>query len=82
MADDSSYGPRAGILAPSPAVERGVAVVLHTSPDGRYLAYANGTSVVVRSVADPSLCFVYSEHAATVKVAKFAPTGKYIASGG
>jgi hypothetical protein len=31
---------------------------------------------------DPSLCFVYGEHMANVKVAKFAPTGKYIASGG
>ena len=31
---------------------------------------------------DPSLAFVYGEHQATVKVAKFSPTGKYIASGG
>ena len=82
MADPSSYGPRPGIIAPSAAVERGVAVVLHASACGTYLAYGNGPSVIIRSIADPSLCFVYSEHSAAVKVAKFSPSGKYVASGG
>lgn len=82
MADPSSYGPREGYICPAPASERGIATVMHASPDGQYLVYGNGTSVVVRSVENPSLCWVYGEHAATVKVAKFAPTGKYIASGG
>jgi len=30
---------------------------------------------------DPSLAFAYCDHTDRVKVAKFAPTGKYIASG-
>lgn len=30
---------------------------------------------------NPCLAFVYTDHAATVKVAKFSPTGKFIASG-
>lgn len=81
-ADAATYGPREGLLAPLPAAERGVAVVLGASPDGKYLVYGSGTSVVVRSIDDPALCVVYSEHTAAVKVAKFAPTGKYIASGG
>ncbi len=46
----AEYGPRAGILAPLPAAERGVASVLAVSPDGEYLAYAAGANVVVRSV--------------------------------
>lgn len=30
--------------------ERGVAAVLHTSPDGKYILYGNGASVIVRSI--------------------------------
>lgn len=80
-ADPSTYGPRAGFIVPQPAAERGVAAILSTSPDGKYIIYTNGTSVVVRSVEDPSLAFTYAEHNAPIKVAKFAPSGKYIASG-
>ncbi len=77
-----AYGPRPGYIVPQPAVERGVASVLSCSPDGRYLLYGNGTSVVVRDVENPAKAWVYGEHQAAVKVAKFSPTGKYVASGG
>lgn len=80
-ADPAVYGPKAGLLVPQPAVTRGVAAIISASPCGKYLLYTNGTCVVVRSIEDPSFSFVYSEHAAPVKVAKFAPTGKYVASG-
>jgi WD repeat-containing protein 1 (actin-interacting protein 1) len=33
------------------------------------------------ALQDPSKCFSYSEHAHEVRVAKFSPNGKYIASG-
>ena len=49
-ATSAEYGPRAGVLAPFPAAERGVAVVMSVSPDGEFLAYPNGSTVVVRSV--------------------------------
>lgn len=46
----AEYGPAAGIIAPLPAAERGVAVPLGVSPDGEFLAYGNQTNVIVRSV--------------------------------
>jgi hypothetical protein len=76
------YGPRAGLLVPLPSAERGVAVVTSASPDGRFFLYVNGTNVIVRDLADPSKACVYAEHAHPVKVAKFSPSGKYVASGG
>lgn len=77
-----SYGPRPNMLVPQPAAERGVAVVTSASPCGRFFLYCNGQNVIVRDTVDPSLSMVYSEHTQGVKAAKFAPTGKYIASGG
>lgn len=77
-----SYGPRPNMLVPQPAAERGVAVVTSASPCGRFFLYCNGQNVIVRDTVDPSLSMVYSEHTQGVKTAKFAPTGKYIASGG
>ena len=49
-AKPEEYGPRPGYLVPNPAVERGVAVVLSTSPCGTYLAYGNGSNVIIRSI--------------------------------
>lgn len=50
MASNPEYGPRAGLIVPQPSVERGVAAVLGVSPDGKLLAYGNGTNVIVRSI--------------------------------
>lgn len=50
MSAAAEYGPRENLIAPAPALERGVAGVLSASPDGKLLAYGNGTTVVVRSV--------------------------------
>lgn len=49
-ATEAEYGPRAGILAGLPTLERGVAGVTSASPDGKFFIYCNGTTVVVRSV--------------------------------
>ena len=80
--DLSSYGPRAGLIAPLPLAERGVAVVTSCSPDGTLFLYCNGSNVIARSIANPALAMVYAEHTAVVKTAKFSPTGKFVASGG
>ena len=47
---ESEYGPRPGILVPLPQLERGVAGVTSSSPDGKFFIYSNGTSVIVRSL--------------------------------
>ena len=49
-AKPEEYGPRAGVLAPLPSAERGVAVVTAASPDGKLNVYCNGTNVVVRDI--------------------------------
>lgn len=77
----ADFGPRAGVLAPLPSCERGVATVTAASPDGRLFIYCNGSNVVVRELARPQLALVYSEHAHAVKAAKFSPSGKFVASG-
>ena len=80
-ATPATYGPKAGVLAPLPACERGVATVTSCSPDGKLFIYCNGSNVIIRDISAPESVLVYSEHAHDVKAAKFAPTGKYIASG-
>jgi WD40 repeat protein len=40
----------------------------------------NGNSVFIRSVDDPLVCDVYTEHSQAVSCAKYAPSGFYIAS--
>jgi WD40 repeat protein len=77
----ADFGPRAGVLAPLPSCERGVAAVTACSPDGALLVYCNGSNVVVRDLSRPALTYVYPEHAHAVKCAKFSPSGKYVASG-
>ena len=56
-AGPDKYGPQAGIISPMPLAERGVAAILSASPDGQFIAYANGPNVIVRSlvVRAPSL---------------------------
>jgi hypothetical protein len=56
-AKPEDYGPRAGIIAPLPMGERGIAMVTSASPDGKLLIYCNGTNVVVRSM-DVSLPYI------------------------
>ena len=77
----ADFGPRAGVLAPLPSCERGVAAVTAASPDGALLIYCNGSNVIVRDLAAPARAYVYPEHAHPVKCAKFSPSGKYVVSG-
>ncbi|KAA0169622.1 hypothetical protein FNF27_06917 [Cafeteria roenbergensis] len=70
-----------GFLLPSPTPTRGKAMRVHSSPDGKLIAYGAGQVVVVRSVEDFSVGFVYEEHLANVLCASFSPDGEFIASG-
>ena len=43
--------------------------------------YTNGKSVVLRSLRNPMLCDMYTEHGYAATVARFSPNGEWVASG-
>ena len=49
--------------------------------DGNLIVYASGRFIVVRDLENPSNTFVYRGHNANTTVAKFSPSGMYVASG-
>ncbi|TVY29560.1 putative WD repeat-containing protein [Lachnellula hyalina] len=69
------------ILAASPNTERGRPTQLSTDPKGERIAYASGKSIFLRSLDDPSLSKQYTNHTAQTTVARFSPSGFYVASG-
>ena len=68
------------VLSVLPRTQRGTPLVLDSSPDGKNLIYAHGHSVVIRELDSPQYADVYTQHATDVIVAKYAPSGFYIAS--
>ncbi|KAK2154102.1 hypothetical protein LSH36_276g00012 [Paralvinella palmiformis] len=64
-----------------PRTTRGMPIVLGGDPKGKNFLYVNGNSVIIRDIANPSHCDVYTEHSCQVNVAKYSPSGFYIASG-
>ncbi|KAH8820946.1 quinon protein alcohol dehydrogenase-like superfamily [Xylogone sp. PMI_703] len=69
------------ILAASPKTERGRPTQLSSDPKGERLAYASGKSIFLRSIDNPSLSKQYTAHTAQTTVARFSPSGFYVASG-
>ncbi|XP_075050766.1 WD repeat-containing protein 1 [Mixophyes fleayi] len=69
------------VFACLPQMERGVAKVLGGDPKGNNFLYTNGKCVIIRNIENPAIADVYTEHAHQVVVAKYAPSGFYIASG-
>ena len=67
-------------IAPLPPVERGRSFVLSGDPKGKNFVYCAGNSVVIRDIANPAIADIYTEHSAKTTVAKYAPSGFYIAS--
>ncbi|CAF1195939.1 unnamed protein product [Adineta steineri] len=68
------------IYASLPRTTRGQPIVLGADPKGKTFLYANGNSVFIRNIEDPSQCEVYTEHSTAVQCAKYSPSGSYIAS--
>uniref|UniRef100_A0A669DCA4 WD repeat domain 1 n=1 Tax=Oreochromis niloticus TaxID=8128 RepID=A0A669DCA4_ORENI len=64
-----------------PQMERGVAKVIGGDPKGNNFLYTNGKCVIIRNIENPAIADIYTEHAHQVTVAKYAPSGFYIASG-
>jgi len=56
-------------------------VVLGGDPKGVNFLYTTGTSIVIRNIENPLIADLYNEHAHSPTVAKYAPSGFYIASG-
>jgi len=68
-------------LAAAPVTARGQSTQLSTDAKGERIAYASGKSIFVRSIDNPSQCKQYTNHTAQTTVARFSPSGFYIASG-
>jgi WD40 repeat protein len=67
-------------FATLPRTARGVSLVLGGDPKGKNFLYTNGTSVIIRDIANPSIAEIYTEHSVQTTVAKYSPSGFYIAS--
>ncbi|KAG0037844.1 hypothetical protein BGZ82_001702 [Podila clonocystis] len=72
---------RSSIYAAAPATTRGQGVHLDADPKCENFVYTNGKSVFIRNIAKPEIAKEYTQHSCNVTVAKFAPSGYYIASG-
>ncbi|KAH7115237.1 WD repeat-containing protein 2 [Dendryphion nanum] len=69
------------IWAAAPTTTRGQSTPLSSDPKGERIAYASGKSVFLRSIDNPAISKQYTQHTAQTTVARFAPSGYYVASG-
>ncbi|KAL8999775.1 MAG: hypothetical protein Q9169_001448 [Polycauliona sp. 2 TL-2023] len=69
------------IWAPSPSTKRGQPTPISADPKGERLAYANNKSIFLRSIDNPAVSTQYSGHTTATTVARFSPSGYYVASG-
>ncbi|KAF2794054.1 WD40 repeat-like protein [Melanomma pulvis-pyrius CBS 109.77] len=69
------------IWAASPTTVRGQPTPLSSDPKGERIAYASGKSIFLRSIDDPAVSKQYTQHTAQTTVARFSPSGYYVASG-
>ncbi|GAB7346680.1 hypothetical protein MBLNU459_g1802t1 [Dothideomycetes sp. NU459] len=70
-----------GIWAASPSTTRGSPTPLSSDSKGERIAYASNKSVFVRSIDSPEISKQYTGHTAQTSVARFSPSGFYVASG-
>ena len=68
-------------LAPLPTTRRGYGIQLNYLPKDDRILYGSGRLVVLRSVATPSDCLLFTEHKANVTVATPSPSQTWVASG-
>ncbi|KAF5864419.1 hypothetical protein ETB97_007758 [Aspergillus alliaceus] len=69
------------IWAASPSTARGQPAHLSSDAKGERLAYATNKSIFLRSIDNPAIARQYTEHKAQTTVARFSPSGFYVASG-
>lgn len=68
------------VFATLPKTTRGVPIVMGADPKGKNILYTSGNSVIIRDVQNPSIADVYTQHSVATTVAKYSPSGFYIAS--
>jgi WD40 repeat protein len=69
------------IWAAAPTTTRGQPTPLSSDPKGERIAYASNKSVFLRSIDDPAVSKQYTQHTTQTSVARFSPSGFYVASG-
>lgn len=72
---------RGNVIVPLPRVERATPMVLGGDPKGKTFLYTQDKSVICRDIENPLLGYTYNEHSVNTTVAKYSPSGFYIASG-
>ncbi|KAF9163647.1 hypothetical protein DFQ26_002305 [Actinomortierella ambigua] len=71
---------RTAIFAAAPGATRGQSSRIDADPKGENIVYTNGKTVHIRNIQNPLLAKEYTQHSYNVTVAKYAPSGYYIAS--
>ncbi|KAF2834807.1 WD repeat-containing protein 2 [Patellaria atrata CBS 101060] len=69
------------IWAAAPTTIRGQPTPLSTDPKGERIAYASNKSIFLRSIDHPEVSKQYIQHTTQTTVARFSPSGFYVASG-
>ncbi|KAL1406387.1 WD40 repeat-like protein [Vanrija albida] len=69
------------IYPANPATARSESTKLGVDPKGEKIIYTNGRAVVIRDINNPSVAHAYTQHTQTATVARFSPSGFYVASG-
>lgn len=68
------------LYAPLPKTERGKPILVGGDPSGENILYCVGSDVIVRSLKNPLVAEIYSEHPRTTTVARYSPNRRFIAS--
>ncbi|KIW05719.1 uncharacterized protein PV09_03577 [Verruconis gallopava] len=69
------------IWAASPSTTRGQPTPLSSDAKGERIAYASNKSIFLRSIDNPAVSTQYTSHTTQTTVARFSPSGYYVASG-
>lgn len=72
---------KVSIWSPLPSTVRASPVHLSSHPDGTKIVYASNKSIYLRNIDYPIETIQYRGHRAQTTVAKFSPSGYYVASG-
>ncbi|KKK25597.1 hypothetical protein ARAM_005106 [Aspergillus rambellii] len=81
--DDLSrlQAPSGVYLGRNPLHDEGQPTQLSSDAKGERLAYASNKSIFLRSIDNPAIARQYTEHKVQTTVARFSPSGFYVASG-